>query len=56
MLTTELVTTHHLNRKAIIYIRQSSPHQMLSNQESLRLQYALRKQALELGWAGATPT
>ncbi|MGA7954342.1 MAG: recombinase family protein [Gloeobacterales cyanobacterium] len=53
MLTTELVTAHHLNRKAIIYIRQSSPHQMLSNQESLRLQYALRKQALELGWAEA---
>lgn len=53
MLTTELVAAHHLNRKAIIYIRQSSPHQMLSNQESLRLQYALRKQALELGWTEA---
>jgi DNA invertase Pin-like site-specific DNA recombinase len=26
---------------------------MLSNQESLRLQYALRKQALELGWTEA---
>jgi DNA invertase Pin-like site-specific DNA recombinase len=51
MPTTELVTAHHLNRKAIVYIRQSSPHQMLSNQESLRLQYALRQQALEMGWA-----
>ncbi len=47
----ELVTPHHLCRKAIIYIRQSTPHQVLSNQESLRLQYALRERALSLGWA-----
>jgi DNA invertase Pin-like site-specific DNA recombinase len=40
-----------LCRKAIIYIRQSTPHQVLSNQESLRLQYALRERALSLGWA-----
>jgi DNA invertase Pin-like site-specific DNA recombinase len=39
-----------LTRKAIIYIRQSSPHQVLTNQESLRLQYALRERAVELGW------
>ena len=26
------------------------PHQVLSNQESLRLQYALQQRALELGW------
>jgi len=46
----ELVTPQHLARKAIIYIRQSSPHQMLSNQESLRLQYALEQRALAFGW------
>lgn len=46
----ELVTPQHLARKAIIYVRQSSPHQMLSNQESLRLQYALEQRALGLGW------
>jgi DNA invertase Pin-like site-specific DNA recombinase len=46
----ELVTPQHLARKAIIYIRQSSPHQVLSNQESLRLQYALEQRALSLGW------
>jgi DNA invertase Pin-like site-specific DNA recombinase len=51
MPTSDLVTPQHLSRKAIIYIRQSSPHQMLSNQESLRLQYALRQHAIELGWA-----
>src|SRR5438132_5432122 len=46
----KLMTTQHLQRKAIIYSRQSTPHQVLSNQESLRLQYALQQRALELGW------
>jgi DNA invertase Pin-like site-specific DNA recombinase len=46
----ELITARHLARRAVIYIRQSSPHQVLTNQESLRLQYALRSRALELGW------
>lgn len=46
----ELITARHLGRLAVIYIRQSSPHQVLTNQESLRLQYALRSRALELGW------
>jgi DNA invertase Pin-like site-specific DNA recombinase len=50
MSKSELVTTQHLQRKALIYIRQSTPHQVLSNQESLRLQYALHQRALELGW------
>jgi len=50
MSSSELVTPQHLARKAIIYIRQSSPHQVLSNQESLRLQYALEQRALDLGW------
>src|SRR5438045_9789013 len=46
----ELVTPSHLARKAVVYIRQSTPHQVVSNQESLRLQYALRQRAHELGW------
>jgi DNA invertase Pin-like site-specific DNA recombinase len=50
MTTSELITPHHLTHKAIIYIRQSSPHQVLTNQESLRLQYALRERAVALGW------
>src|SRR5437879_9649463 len=50
MSTSDLLTPQHLTRKAIIYIRQSSPHQVLSNQESRRLQYALRERAVELGW------
>ena len=49
MTTSELVTPSHLLLKALIYIRQSTPHQVLTNQESLRLQYALRLRAIELG-------
>src|SRR3954452_23841886 len=52
-MTSELVTTRHLGCKAVIYIRQSTPQQVLSNQESLRLQYALRHRAQELGWCDA---
>ena len=46
----DLVTAGHLGRKAVVYIRQSSPHQVLTNRESLRLQYALRQRARDLGW------
>jgi DNA invertase Pin-like site-specific DNA recombinase len=50
MITSELVTPQHLQKKALIYIRQSTPHQQISNQESLRLQYALQERAQSLGW------
>jgi DNA invertase Pin-like site-specific DNA recombinase len=46
----DLVTGSHLCRRAVIYIRQSTPHQVMTNQESLRLQYALRQRANDLGW------
>ncbi|MEZ7138083.1 recombinase family protein, partial [Komagataeibacter sp. SM21] len=46
----ELVLPMHLGRKAIVYVRQSTPSQIISNQESLRLQYALKLRARELGW------
>jgi DNA invertase Pin-like site-specific DNA recombinase len=46
----ELITPDHLARQALIYVRQSSPNQALTNQESLRLQYALRQRAAECGW------
>ena len=52
-MTSDLVTPRHLCRKAVIYIRQSTPHQVLTNQESLRLQYALRQRACDLGWNDA---
>ena len=50
MTTSELVTPSHQARKALIYIRQSTPHQVLTNRESLELQYALQQRAKELGW------
>src|SRR5258707_6347645 len=50
MIISELVTPQHLQKKALIYIRQSTPHQQISNQESLRLQYALQERAQSLGW------
>lgn len=46
----ELIDDRHLARRAVVYIRQSTPHQVLSNQESLRLQYDLRRRAFDLGW------
>jgi DNA invertase Pin-like site-specific DNA recombinase len=48
-----LITPQHLTRKAVIYIRQSTPHQVVSHQESLRLQYALHERARQLGWPDA---
>ena len=47
MTTSELITPSHLSRKALIYIRQSSPNQAISNQESLHMQYALKQETLD---------
>jgi DNA invertase Pin-like site-specific DNA recombinase len=50
MNSSDLIQPRHHARRALVYVRQSSPQQALSNQESLRLQYALKQRALELGW------
>ncbi|HET7288180.1 MAG TPA: recombinase family protein, partial [Pyrinomonadaceae bacterium] len=50
MNTSDLIHSRHLQRRAEIYIRQSSPNQVITNLESQRLQYALRERALTLGW------
>src|ERR671934_1198067 len=50
MHNSDLITSQHLARKAVMYIRQSTPHQVVSHQESLRLQYALGERAHQLGW------
>ncbi len=50
MSTSELITSQHLQKKAVISIRQSTPHQVINDQESRRLQYALRQRAESLGW------
>ncbi len=46
----EAVQPLHLLRLAVIYVRQSSPHQILNNQESLQLQYNLKDRAHAAGW------
>ncbi len=40
----------HLSRRAIVYLRQSTAHQVESNRESTSRQYALADRARELGW------
>src|SRR5258707_8066040 len=45
----EKIMPHHLERKAILYVRQSSAHQVLHNRESSALQYAMRDRLTALG-------
>src|SRR5436853_6084112 len=45
------VRPHHLERKALLYVRQSSAHQVLHNRESSALQYAMRDRLVALGWS-----
>jgi hypothetical protein len=47
---TEKMHAHHLERKAVLFVRQSSPYQVVHNAESPRLQYAMRERLRPLGW------
>src|SRR3954466_2177909 len=40
----------HLDRLAVVYVRQSTPQQVAENRESTDRQYALAQRAVELGW------
>ncbi|MDP3214907.1 MAG: recombinase family protein [Deltaproteobacteria bacterium] len=44
------IDERHLARLAVVYIRQSSMHQVQHNQESTRLQYSLGGRARQWGW------
>lgn len=46
----EKITDHHLERRAIVYVRQSTQKQVLEHQESTARQYALTDRAYALGW------
>jgi len=48
------VTAQHRRRRAVVYVRQSTPTQLERNPESRARQYALRERAVELGWAAAS--
>jgi len=47
----EKVTARHLQRKAMLYIRQSSPQQVVHHQEGRLLQYAMKERLQLLGWS-----
>ena len=46
----EKITARHLARPAMLYIRQSTAHQLVHNEESRRLQYAMADRLRSLGW------
>jgi DNA invertase Pin-like site-specific DNA recombinase len=51
MSMSETIQSDQLRRLAVVYVRQSSPHQTLANRESLELQYKLQHKASAAGWA-----
>ena len=46
----EKIRAQHLERKAILYVRQSSAYQVMHNLESQKLQYAMEERLRQLGW------
>ena len=44
------ITDDHLSRTAYVYVRQSTPSQLVNNPESRRRQYGLEDRARALGW------
>src|SRR5215213_10362186 len=49
-LSLEKIGPAHLQRLAVVYVRQSTPQQVLDHRESTRLQYGLVTRAQEMGW------
>lgn len=49
----EKITAEHLQRLAIVYVRQSTVQQVLEHRESTARQYALADRAVALGWPAA---
>jgi DNA invertase Pin-like site-specific DNA recombinase len=47
------ITSGHLSRKAMVYVRQSTMAQVREHTESTARQYALVEEAARLGWAAA---
>jgi len=45
------ILPRHLDRLAVVYVRQSTQHQVVNNRESTELQYQLKRRAVGLGWA-----
>ncbi len=49
-MSSDKIGPQHRARKAVLYIRQSSVHQVQHNRESQLLQYAMRDRLVQLGW------
>ncbi len=49
-MTTAKIQSTHCARIAFVYVRQSTPLQVIENRESTERQYHLRERAIELGW------
>src|SRR3954452_21521087 len=47
----EKISPQHPARKAVLYVRQSSAHQVQHNRESRSLQYAMHGRLTQLGWS-----
>ena len=45
------ILSYHLDRLAVVYVRQSTLQQVADHQESTRLQYGLAQRAQSLGWS-----
>lgn len=50
------ITELQRRRRAVVYVRQSTLHQVERNTESAARQYALRERAVELGWPAEAVT
>jgi len=48
------ITERHRQRRAVVYVRQSTLVQVERNTESAQRQYALRDRAIDLGWPAAS--
>jgi len=46
----EKISDMHMERLAMVYVRQSTQQQLIRNQESTQVQYNLKNRAQELGW------
>ena len=44
------ITRDHLRRRAVVYVRQSSPTQVEHNRESTARQYQLAERAASYAW------
>jgi DNA invertase Pin-like site-specific DNA recombinase len=53
VLHSDKITERHLQKRAVVYVRQSTQQQVLENRESTARQYAMADRAAALGWPSA---